>query len=100
MVAMISQIKSVTAGGYANGGIVEGSSYSGDKLIARLNSGEMVLNDRQQKNLFNMIDSGRFPSNGQQQVVVTGKIKGTDLLLVQKNTNKVLSKRGNTISIG
>ena len=60
----------------------------------------MVLNDRQQRNLFNMIDSGRFPTSGQQQVVVTGKIKGTDLLLVQKNTNKLLSKSGNSINIG
>ena len=96
MVSMISQIKSVSK--YAEGGIVGGSSYSGDRVISRLNSGEMVLNDRQQRNLFNMIDSGRFPTSGQQQVVVTGKIKGTDLLLVQKNTNKVLSKRGNTIT--
>jgi hypothetical protein len=95
MVAMISQIKSVSK--FADGGIVGGNSRSGDQLYARVNSGEMILNDRQQKNLFNMIDSGRFPANGPQQVVVTGKIKGTDLLLVQKNTNKVLSKRGNTI---
>lgn len=98
MISMISQIKSVSK--FADGGIVGGSSYSGDKVISRLNSGEMVLNDRQQRNLFNMIDSGRFPTSGQQQVVVTGKIKGTDLLLVQKNTNKLLSKSGNSINIG
>ena len=97
MMAMISQIKSVNK--FAEGGIVGGSSYSGDRIISRLNSGEMVLNARHQRNLFNMIDSGRLPTSGQQQIVVTGKIKGTDLLLVQKNTNKTLSKAHSSINI-
>lgn len=43
---------------FATGGIVPGNSYSGDKVMAGLNSGEMVLNKRQQSNLFNMIDHG------------------------------------------
>ena len=96
MVAMISQIKSVSK--FADGGIVGGSSRAGDHLMARVNSGEMILNDRQQRNLFNMIDEGRLPSGGSQQIIVTGKIKGTDLLLVQKNTNKKLAKAGNNIT--
>lgn len=43
---------------FASGGIVPGSSYSGDNVMARVNSGEMVLNQGQQRNLFNALDSG------------------------------------------
>ncbi len=45
------------AGAFANGGIVGGNSPTGDKLLARVNSGEMVLNKNQQSRLFRMINS-------------------------------------------
>ena len=38
---------------FESGGIVGGSSFTGDKLLARVNSGEMILNKTQQKNLYN-----------------------------------------------
>lgn len=41
----------------AEGTIVPGDSYTGDKVPAMLNSGEMVLNPMQQKSMFNMISS-------------------------------------------
>ena len=97
MVSMISSIKQATAGSYAEGGIIGGSSYSGDRLIARVNSGEMVLNTRQQRNLFNLLDTGLMPQKGVTNVQVTGVVRGTDLLLVQKNTNKVRAKAGSKI---
>lgn len=37
---------------FAQGGIVQGNSYSGDKVIANVNSGEMILNTRQQRQLW------------------------------------------------
>jgi hypothetical protein len=37
---------------FAEGGIVPGSSFSGDRVSAQVNSGEMVLNKRQQARLF------------------------------------------------
>ena len=40
---------------FAGGGIVGGSSISGDMINARVNSGEMILNLPQQKRLFDMI---------------------------------------------
>jgi len=82
---------------FAEGGIVGGSSYSGDRILARVNSHEMILNDRQQRNLFNLLDSDVMPQKGGTNVQVTGVIHGTDLLLVQKNTNKVRSKSGTQI---
>jgi hypothetical protein len=48
---------------YASGGIVPGNSYSGDSVLTRQNSGEMNLNTRQQKNLFNQLDSGGSGTN-------------------------------------
>ena len=97
MLTMISSIKQATAGSFAEGGIVGGSSYSGDRLLARVNSGEIILNSRQQRNLFNLLDTGTMPQRGGTNVQVTGVVRGTDLLLVQKNTNKVRAKAGSKI---
>ena len=36
---------------FAQGGIVGGTSYSGDNVIARVNSGELILNMAQQDNV-------------------------------------------------
>ena len=56
-------VKSVLGFGekHAEGGIVGGSSYSGDKVLTRLNSGEMVLNFDQQNRLFNAIKNLSTP---------------------------------------
>ena len=97
MISMISSIKQATEG-YAGGGVVGGSSYSGDNLYARVNSGEMILNSRQQRNLFNLLDSDVMPQKGGTNVQVQGVIRGTDLLLVQKNANKVARKTGTQIN--
>lgn len=48
---------------FDSGGIVDGSSFMGDKVLARVNSGEMVLNKRQQKNMFDAIDSGELKND-------------------------------------
>ena len=79
-------------------GIVGGSSYAGDKIMTFLNSGEMVLNSRQQKNLFDLLDSGAMPNANGVNVQVTGVIRGTDLILVQKNANKIKARTGTSIN--
>ena len=48
ILGMVATAKSAFAGSYANGGVVPGTSYTGDKLWARVNSGEMILNRSQQ----------------------------------------------------
>ena len=42
---------------HADGGIVGGNSYSGDRILTGLNSGEMVLNKGQQTQLFKFIQN-------------------------------------------
>ena len=39
---------------FATGGIVQGSSYSGDRVHANVNSGEMILTEQQQANLWKL----------------------------------------------
>jgi DNA repair exonuclease SbcCD ATPase subunit len=95
MAAMIAQIHSVT--GYASGGIVEGSSYSGDKINARLNSGEMVLNRRQQGHLFDALDSGRVGGGGVTEV--EWRLRGSDLYGSVKNYSKTTARAGRRTGI-
>ena len=79
-----------TIKGFADGGIIEGSSYHGDRIVARLNAGEMVLNRKQQANLFRALDNG-IASNA-----VGGKvefeIKGSTLKGVLKNYDNKMNK--------
>ena len=50
--AGLAQVAAIKAQKYQQGGIVGGSSFGGDQINAKLNSGEMVLNKQQQSNLF------------------------------------------------
>lgn len=54
LLGIISSLKGSfkDAGSFATGGIVGGNSYTGDRLIAHVNSGEMILNRSQQSWLF------------------------------------------------
>ena len=71
---------------FAEGGIVGGHSFTGDKQLARVNSGEMILNGRQQKNLLDMANGKGGVGSGK----VEFKIRGTDLIGVMNNE---MSKR-------
>lgn len=87
---------------FATGGIVPGTSFTGDKVPALLNSGEMILNGSQQSNLFQMLNSGLYGSlsqkiapsaeNGNQPANVTFRIHGRDLEGVLSNHYNQKSK--------
>ena len=77
---------------FEDGGIVGGSSYYGDKVIARLNSGEMVLNRRQQTTLFNAIDNGMFDNGTNGSPTINFKLKGSDIYGSLKNFTNIKSK--------
>jgi hypothetical protein len=84
IVSIFANIRSMTAGKFAEGGIVGGQSYSGDRLFAMVNSGEMILNKRQQANLSNMLGSGgrvEFHISGDSLVgVLTNKTNKNKLI--------------------
>lgn len=56
---------------FAQGGIVPGNSYAGDNVLAAVNSGEMILNRRQQSRLFDMANGMGGGGGGEQTIVVT-----------------------------
>ena len=85
LMGMISAVKS--AGSFASGGIVNGTSYTGDRQWARVNSGEMILNGKQQATLFNAINSGRIGAGD-----VVFRISGRDLVGVINNHNAKYDK--------
>lgn len=68
---------------FATGGIVGGTSFTGDRVAAQVNSGEMILNKAQQANLFRMANSGM--GGGSQ---VEFHISGTELVGVLNNQNR------------
>ena len=78
-----------TIKGFADGGIIEGSSYHGDRIVARLNAGEMVLNRKQQANLFRALDNGIASNVGGK---VEFEIKGSTLKGVLKNYDNKMNK--------
>ena len=78
-----------SVGAFADGGIIGGGSKIGDHMIARVNAGEMILNGRQQSNLFKMINDGQEANKSNVHVVVSGKVRGKDLELVLANLNGV-----------
>lgn len=63
---------------FEQGGIVPGGMYAGDKVLARVNSGEMILNKSQQNNLYNAINRG----NRGETIHITGKLIGSGSSLV------------------
>lgn len=90
MAAIIGMIAS--AKGFANGGIVDAPSKIGDKNLIRVNGGEAVLNERQQANLFKMLDEGRVERHSNLGGEVEFKIRGTELVGVLNNINRKNSK--------
>ena len=73
MIATISSIHSAT--GYAQGGIVEGNSYSGDNIPIMANAGEVVLTKAMVGNL-----ASSLQGNGMQNMNSARRNKGTDIM--------------------
>lgn len=55
---------------FSTGGIVGGSSYSGDNIAANLNSREMVMNMSQQKGLWDFINGGSGGKGAAPNIVI------------------------------
>lgn len=89
LTATIVGVKNATSGieSYATGGIIGGNTTIGDYNIARVNKGEMILNNRQQGRLFSMLDGNGYYSSNHHNSDVEFKIKGKELVGVLHNYN-------------
>lgn len=85
--AVISAVTSFPK--FADGGIVGGSSYFGDKLLARVNSGELILNQKQQESLYHMTEDDR----GGGVTIGFDRVRGSDIYLALKNYMKDTGKK-------
>lgn len=96
-------VKGVGAMQFASGGIVGGTSFTGDHVIARVNSGEMILNKAQQNRLWSFINGGDMgavrPAANLAPVVGNEQrfkfeIEGRKLVGVLANETRVSSRSG------
>lgn len=92
IIATITGLFASFAGSFADGGIIGGSTTLGDLNIARVNKGEMILNNRQQGRLFSMLDGNGYYSQSSSNGSVTFKIQGKELVGVLANYNKKIGK--------
>lgn len=92
MTAMIQTAASMVPK-FAQGGIITGGPTSGDKILARVNSGEMILNQRQQSNLFKAINSGNIGGAKSLSSTVTTRVRAKDLILAINNELKSQGKK-------
>lgn len=66
----IAKIASAAPPSFQDGGIVPGNNFTGDNVLARVNSGEMILNRQQQQNLFQLANA-RSAGAGQEIMINT-----------------------------
>jgi hypothetical protein len=86
MATSIAMVHNLT--GFAQGGIVEGNSYSGDNIPIMANAGEVVLTKAMQGNL-----ASSLQGNGMQNMNIAGRIKGTDIILSIDRSLKLEGKQ-------
>lgn len=118
---LVSMVNTIS--GFATGGIVGGTSTSGDKIPVRVNSGEMILNRQQQARLFSIADGKQrlqnisLPQPQRQEINVnpaammqlsastqTGQkvelsVKGRRLVGVLANETRISSRSGRRTNI-
>lgn len=88
MIATISTIKSSAY--FAEGGILGGQNYSGDIMPARVNSGEMIINQTDQRALYEAIHSGNIGGAQTMHVVTRGENTYYELRNYMRRTGKRL----------
>lgn len=71
--------------GFAGGGVMGGNSPYGDKILARVNSGELMLNKGQQKAVYNSMNGGGVRIYGELRA------RGRDLVYVLEETQKQIN---------
>lgn len=93
---------------FATGGIVGGNQTSGDKVLVRVNSGEMILNAAQQARLFAIANGAAVQGvsvntaglqgigGGMSTTLnIKGKLRGSDIVMAVANETRSNRRRSN-----
>jgi hypothetical protein len=89
LAATLAQIAVISSAKFARGGVIPGSKYSGDNVPVWADSGERILTANQNKSFEALalnVSTGNNINGG--KVYFESRIRGTDIILVQQNTNK------------
>lgn len=97
LAAMATAISTIQS--FNDGGIVNGSTTTGDNTLVRVNRGEMVLNNRQQARLFKMLDGGLSLNTTSTGGIVDFRISGSNLYGSLKNYSNMSKKHGKITGI-
>lgn len=89
--SMVAAIKNM--GTFANGGTIGGHSYTGDKLLARVNSGERILPAKKAEELDKVL------AGGSSVIIPDVRLKGSDLWLSFRNENEIRKKTGRGLKL-
>ena len=98
MISTIAAIHSAT--GYSEGGMIKGTSYSGDNIMANggtigLNAGEIVLNRAQQGNIAAQLTDTRGGGGDRQPYLDVETIwLGLGHLLKRKGMGEIVTTKG------
>ena len=93
MVAMIAEIHNAT--GYAHGGVIEGTSFSGDNQWARVNAGETILNRAQSGVIASALQDNNRASSQPLSPYVNG-----ELIFLGTNNHLKRSGQGEIVTTG
>jgi hypothetical protein len=74
--AMATQAARIAGLNFEQGGVVPGTSFTGDNVAANVNSGEMILNKQQQANLFKLAQNGGDTAGQNMQITVQSVLDG------------------------
>jgi len=94
MASIIATVVSLFASipkAFAEGGVIGGNSIHGDTMLARVNSGEMILNHNQQSNLYRAIKNNQIGGGGLNGNVEF-KIQGSTLKGCLNNYDSKMSR--------
>lgn len=93
---------------FATGGIVGGNQTSGDKVLVRVNSGEMILNAAQQARLFAIANGAAVQGvsvntaglqgigSGMSAILgISGRLRGRDIVMAVANETRSNRRRSN-----
>ena len=93
MVAIIAEIHNAT--GYAHGGVIEGTSFSGDNQWARVNAGETILNRAQSGVIASALQDSNRASSQPSSPYVNG-----ELIFLGTNNHLKRSGQGEIVTTG